>query len=110
LPDNAAAGATVAAVTVAMSDGPTFSGSLAASPVGTVTMSGNELVLARGLTSADDGSHQWSVSATQNAVTVSGTIQAQVNAANPPPPGNQLTTDGSIILTSDDGSTFLMVS
>jgi propanediol utilization protein len=114
LPDNAAAGTTVAAVSVAMSNGSTFSGSLAASPAGTVTTSGNKLVLTRGLTAADDGSHQWSVSATQNGVTVSGGIQVQINAVNPPPlppPGNQLTTDdGSTILTSDDGSTFLMVS
>ena len=107
LPDNAVAGAAVAAVSVTMSDGSPFSGSLAASPVGTVTMSDNQLVLARGLTPADDGSHQWSVSATQNGVTVSATIQVQVTPAS----GNQITTDdGSAILSSDDGSFFLMVS
>jgi hypothetical protein len=114
LPDNAAAGTTVAVITVAMSDGSTFSGSLAASPAGTVTISGNKLVLARGLIAADGGSQQWTVNATQNGVSVSGAIQVQVTAATPPPPppaGNQLTTDdGSIILTSDDGSIFLMVS
>jgi hypothetical protein len=113
LPDNAAAGTTVAAVAVSMSDGSAFSGTLAASPAGTVTISGKNLVLARALTAADDGSHQWTVTAMQSGVTASGVIQVQVNAANPPPPppGNQLTTDdGSTILTSDNGSTFLMVS
>jgi hypothetical protein len=86
LPDNVAAGSTVAAVAVAMSDGSAFAGSLAASPAGTVAISGNKLVLARGLTSADDGSHPWSVAAAQNGVTISGTIPVQVTAASPPPP------------------------
>jgi hypothetical protein len=86
LPDNAAAGTTVAAVSVSMCNGSTFSGTLAASPTGTVAISGNNLVLARALTSADDGSHQWSVTATQNGVTVSGSIAVQVTAASPPPP------------------------
>jgi hypothetical protein len=80
LPDNAAAGTIVAAVSVSMSDGFAFAGSLAASPAGTVTISGNKLVLARPLTPADDGSRQWTVTATQNGVTVSGSISAQVNA------------------------------
>ena len=39
LPDNAAAGTTVAAVSVSMSDGSTFAGALAASPSGTVAIS-----------------------------------------------------------------------
>jgi hypothetical protein len=77
-----------------------------------VIISGNKLVLARGLTPADDGSRLWSVAATQNGVTVSSTIPTQVTAAIPPPPsGNQLTTDDeSGILTNDNGSFFLMVS
>jgi len=86
LPDNAAAGTTVAAVSVSMSDGSAFTGTLAASPSGTVAISGNKLVLARGLTSADDGSQQWAVSATQNGVTVSSSITVQVTSATPPPP------------------------
>jgi hypothetical protein len=86
LPDNAATGSMVATVAVAMSDGSAFAGSLAASPTGTVTVSGNNLVLARALTAADNGSHQWSVAATQNGVTVSGSIQVQVAAPSPPPP------------------------
>jgi hypothetical protein len=79
--DNAAAGTPVAAVSVSMSDGSVFAGTLAESPAGTVTISGNNLVLARGLTPADDGSHQWSVSATQNGVTVSGAIRVQVTSS-----------------------------
>jgi predicted regulator of Ras-like GTPase activity (Roadblock/LC7/MglB family) len=112
LPDNAASGTVAAAVSVSMSDGSAFAGTLAASPAGTVTISGNKLVLARGLTPADDGPHQWGVTATQNGVTVSGAIPVQVTATSPPPPpGGQLTTDdGSAFLTSDSGSSFLMVS
>jgi hypothetical protein len=59
---------------------------LAASPAGTVTISGNKLVLARALTSADDGSRQWTVAATENGGTVSGSIAVQVTHAIPPPP------------------------
>ncbi|MBV8293492.1 MAG: hypothetical protein JOY55_17070 [Mycobacterium sp.] len=87
LPDNAAAGTTVAAVSVSMSDGSAFAGTLTTSPASVVTMSGNNLVLTRGLTSADDGSQTWTVAATQNGVTVSGSIQVQVNAASPTPTG-----------------------
>ena len=76
----------MAAVAVSMSDGSAFSGTLAASPAGTVTISGKNLVLARALTSADNGPHQWGVAATQNGVTVSGSIPVQVNAASAPPP------------------------
>src|SRR5271166_3499202 len=61
LPDNSVSGTTVASFSVAMSDGSTFSGTLAASPADMVTISANtRLVLARGLTSADNGSHQCS--------------------------------------------------
>jgi hypothetical protein len=108
LPDSAATGATVAADTVSMSDGSVFSGTLAASPAGTVAVSGNKLVLARVLTLVDDGPHQWSVSATQNGATVFGPIEVQVTATSP---SGQLTTDdAAAILSSDDGSFLLMVS
>jgi hypothetical protein len=108
LPDNALAGTSVAAVSVAMSDGSVFSGTLAASPAGTVAVSGNKLVLARVLTLVDDGPHQWSVSATQNGATVFGPIEVQVTATSP---SGQLTTDdAAAILSSDDGSFLLMVS
>src|SRR5260370_14477830 len=82
-----------------MSDGSAFAGALAASPAGTVTISGNKLVLARALNSADDGPRQWTVAATQNGVTVSGSIQVQVNAtparATPTPPTASLPGDAS---------------
>src|SRR5207237_287766 len=84
--DNAPAGTTVAAVLVTMSNGLVFSGAFAASPTGVVAIRGKNLVLARALTSADGGSHQWSVTATQNGVTVSGTLHALVTAASPPSP------------------------
>jgi predicted regulator of Ras-like GTPase activity (Roadblock/LC7/MglB family) len=86
LPDNAAAGTVVAAIAVAMSDGSAFTGTLAANPSGTVAISGTKLVLARALTAADNGSHQWGVTATQNGVTVAASIVVQVNAISPPPP------------------------
>jgi hypothetical protein len=108
LPDNALAGTAVTAVSVAMSDGSVFSGTLAASPAGTVTASSNKLLLARVLTPIDDGPHQWSVLATQNGATVFGTIKVQVTATSP---SGQLTTDdAAAILSSDDGSFLLMVS
>ena len=75
-----AAGTVVSAVSVPMPDGSAFTGTLAASPSGTVTISGKNLVLARALTSADNGQYQWSAAATQNGVTVSGSIPVQVNA------------------------------
>src|SRR5437870_4524526 len=56
LPDNSPAGTTVATFSVSMSDGSQFSGTLGANPTGTVTISGSaRLVLARALSSADDG-------------------------------------------------------
>src|SRR6516165_3611016 len=73
-------GTVVAAVSVSMSDGSAFTGTLAASPSGTAAISGKNLVLARALTSADNGMQTWSAAATQNGVTVSGSIQVQVNA------------------------------
>src|SRR5205807_823523 len=76
----------VAIVSVSMSDGSVFTGALTASPAGTVTISGNKLVLARALTSADDGPRQWTVAATQNGVTVSGSFTVQVTRASAPPP------------------------
>src|ERR1700751_3793004 len=69
-----------------MSDGSSFAGTLEASPAGTVAISGSmRLVLARTLTSADDGSQQWGVIATQNGGTVSSSIAVQVIPLSPPP-------------------------
>ena len=117
LPDNAAAGTTVAAVSVSMSDGSTFAGALAASPARTVTIPARMLVLARALTSADDGPRQWTVTATQNGVTVSGSISVQVNAtptgvtftpstASLPDNAAAGTTVAVVSVSMSDGSTF----
>ena len=60
LPDNSPAGTTVATLSVATSDGSPFAGTLGTSPADVVAISGTStLVLARALTSTDDGSHQW---------------------------------------------------
>jgi hypothetical protein len=81
-----------------MSDGSSFAGTLGASPAATVTISGSmRLVLARALTSKDDGSQQWTVIATQNGVTVSSSIAVQVIPLSPPaapPPPSQPTPTG----------------
>jgi hypothetical protein len=117
LPDNSAAGTVVAAVSVSMSDGSAFAGSLAASPSLAVTISGNKLVLARALTSADNGMQTWSAAATQNGVTVSGSIQVQVNAvptsvsftpSAPSLPDNAAagTVVAAVSVSMSDGSTF----
>jgi hypothetical protein len=87
LPDNSPAGTAIATFSVSMSDGSSFAGTLGASPTGTVAISGStRLVLARALTSADDGSQQWTVIATQNEMTVSSSIAVQVIPLSPPPP------------------------
>jgi predicted regulator of Ras-like GTPase activity (Roadblock/LC7/MglB family) len=117
LPDNATAGTIVADVSVLMSDASAFSGALTASPAGTVTISGNNLVLARGLTSADDGLHQWSVAATENGVTVLASIQVQVlptprgitftpTAASLPDNAAAGTTVAAVSVSMSNGSTF----
>ena len=117
LPDNAAAGTIVAALSVTMSDGSTFAGTLAASPAGTVTISGNKLVLARGLTAADDGARQWSVVAMQNGVTVSAAIPVRVTAtpsgvaftptsASLPDNAAASTLVAALSVTMSDGSAF----
>src|SRR5215469_3124429 len=81
LPDNSVAGTTVAVVSVSMSDGSAFSGALTANPVGVVAISNTRtMVLARGLSPADDGLQQWGVTAAQNGVTVSSSIAVQVNS------------------------------
>jgi hypothetical protein len=109
LPDNAAAGTIVAAVSVAVSDGSAFTGTLAANPSGTVMISGTKLVLARALSAADNGPHQWGATATQNGVTVAGSIPVQVNAViPPPPPTNTLLVDDGAALLVDIGTSMLV--
>jgi hypothetical protein len=73
-------------VSVSMSDGSTFSGALTANPVGVVAISDTKtMVLARGLSPADDGVQQWGVTAAQNGVTVSSSIAVQVNSVGSAP-------------------------
>ena len=86
LPDNSPAGTAIATVSVPMSDGSAFTGTLGASPSGVVAISGKNLVLARALTSADNGLQTWSATATQNGVTVSGSIAVQIASPPAPPP------------------------
>jgi hypothetical protein len=64
LPDNAPAGQHVAAVAVVMSDGSDYSGGLVAAPADLVEMAGDDLVLARELTSADIGAQTFTVTTT----------------------------------------------
>jgi hypothetical protein len=61
LPDNAAAGTVVAAVSVVMSDNSDFAGSLVAAPADLVEMAGDNLVTARDLTPADVGAQTFTV-------------------------------------------------
>src|SRR5271163_19 len=110
LPDNAAAGTTVAAVSVSMSDGSAFTGTLTASPSGTVTISSGKLVLARALTAADNGSHQWSVAAAQNGVTVSAAIPVQVTGASLPPTPTGVTFAPSTASLPDNAAAGTMVA
>jgi hypothetical protein len=109
LPDNSVAGTTVATVSVSMSDGSAFSGTLVAAPPTIVAVAGGtRLVLARALTAADDGPHQWSVAGTQNGVTVSGSIPVQINAT---PIGVKFTpTAASLPDNAAAGSTVAAVS
>jgi hypothetical protein len=93
-----------------MSDGSSFAGILGASPAGAVAISGSmRLVLARVLTSADDGSQQWGVIATQNGVTVSSSIAVQViplsqPPAPPPPVGNYICPGTGASLVTSQGT------
>jgi hypothetical protein len=66
LPDNLVAGTVIAAITVEMSDGSAFAGTLAAEPAALVTTAAMNLVLARDLTPADGGEDTWEVTATQD--------------------------------------------
>jgi hypothetical protein len=81
LPDNAAAGTTAAVVSVTMSDGSQFSGTLSASPPSLFGISGSNLVISRALSSADDGPHACSVTASQNSGSATGNVTVQVGSA-----------------------------
>ena len=105
LPDNAAAGTTVAVVSVSMSDGSTFAGVPCRQPVRNGRDFGQEFILARALTSADDGSRQWTVAATQNGGTVSGSMRFKSQLAPPPPPPSGPTAEWTLTQASVSGAT-----
>lgn len=86
VPDNSAAGTVLAAVSVTMSDGSAFAGQLSAAR-SIITTSGNNVVLARALTPADDGvwSGTMAVEARQNAVSVVQYLYGTVTRASSPP-------------------------
>lgn len=80
LPDNLPAGTVIAAISVAMSDGSTFAGTLAAEPASIVTTAGMNLVLARDLTPADGGEDTWEVTATQDGYSASAELEVEIIA------------------------------
>jgi hypothetical protein len=65
--NTAPAGAVLATVEVEMANGADFAGTLTCSPSSVIKMSGNQIILARALTSADNGNVTgiWTVSATR---------------------------------------------
>jgi hypothetical protein len=65
IPDTAPAGIALATLTVDMSDGSVFNGTITSSDTGFFAISGMNLVTARALTPADDGSHTTTLTARQ---------------------------------------------
>ena len=71
-PDNAPAGTVLTTATVTMSDGSQFTGTLTSSDTsGFFAISGLNIVTARALTSADDGTHSTTITASQGGQSVS---------------------------------------
>jgi hypothetical protein len=71
-PDNAPAGTVLSTATVTMSDGSQFAGTLTSSDTsGFLAISGLNIVTARALTPADDGTHSTTITATQGGQSVS---------------------------------------
>ena len=72
MPDNAPAGAVIATANVTMSDGSQFNGTLTSSDTsGFFAISGLNIVTARALTSADDGTHSTVITASQGGQSMS---------------------------------------
>jgi hypothetical protein len=72
MPDNAPAGTVIATASVTMSDGSQFNGSLTSSDTsGFFAISGLNIVTARALTSADDGTHSTVITGSQGGQSVS---------------------------------------
>jgi hypothetical protein len=71
-PDNAAAGTVLSTATVTMSDGSQFTGTLTSSDTsGFFAISGLNIVTAQALTSADDGTHSTTITASQGGQSAS---------------------------------------
>jgi hypothetical protein len=68
----------LSAVTVTMSDGSTFAGSLAETGFTGCTMSGSNVIVARTLTAADDGAKVCTITATQNGISASANLAVTV--------------------------------
>jgi hypothetical protein len=71
IPDNAPAGALIATANVTMSDGSQFKGVLTTSNTNMYAISGLNIVTARALTPADDGTHPTVITASQAGQAVS---------------------------------------
>src|SRR5205814_5931383 len=80
LPDNTATGAVLASVGVTMSDNSTFSGTLAVPANDMVGVSNGKLTLTRALAAADDGVHNFVVTATQGGASANATFAFTVTA------------------------------
>lgn len=72
--DNAPAGTVLATAQVTMSDGSPFAGVLTTSDTSFFTIAGMNIVTARALKSADDGTHNTTITAHQAGQTVAATI------------------------------------
>ena len=83
LPDNTATGAVLASVGVTMSDNSTFGGTLAVPTNDMVGVSGGKLTLTRALAAADDGVHNFVVTATQGGASANATFVFTVTATAP---------------------------
>jgi hypothetical protein len=72
IPDNASAGTVLSTATVTMSDGSQFTGTLTSSDTsGFFAISGLNIVTAQALTSADDGTHSTTITASQGGQSAS---------------------------------------
>jgi hypothetical protein len=69
--DNAPAGTVIATVSVTMSDGSQFTGTLTTSDTNFFAISGFNIVTARAFTSADDGTHSTVITASQGGQSIS---------------------------------------
>jgi hypothetical protein len=86
MPDSTLSGALGASISITTSDGSPFSGTLAVTSTGFLTVSNQTIVLARNLTPHDDGTSVCTITATQNGKSLSATLTVQVTMPYRPPP------------------------